>query len=46
MKGDDPITVFDDWLWLAAIDVVKSYPGGRLVFQSQNGAEIIDTTKE
>lgn len=40
MERDDPITVFDDRLWLATIDVVKSYPDGRLVFKFQNGAEI------
>lgn len=40
MEQDNPITVFDDRLWLATIDVVKSYPDGRLVFKFQNGAEI------
>lgn len=46
MKGDDSIPVFNVWLWLAAIDVVQSYPGGQLVSQFLNGTEIIDTTKE
>lgn len=40
MERDDPITVFDDRLWLATIDVVESYSDGRLVFKFQNGAEI------
>lgn len=40
MERDNPIAVFDDRLWLAAIDVVKAYPDGRLVFIFQNGAEI------
>lgn len=40
MEQDNPITVFDDRLWLATIDVVESYSDGRLVFKFQNGAEI------
>ena len=40
MEQDNPITVFDDRLWLATIDVVKSYSDGRLVFKFQNGTEI------
>ena len=37
----DPITEFDDRLWLTVIDTVTVYRDGRLTFKFQTGHEII-----
>lgn len=37
---DEPLTEFDDVLWLTVIDKVIAYEGGRLVFRFQNSMEI------
>ena len=39
-ERDEPLTEFDDWLWLAVIDTVTVHPDGRLVFKFQNGTEV------
>ena len=37
---DEPLTEFDDRLWLAVIDTVTAHADGRLVFKFLNGSEI------
>ena len=37
---DDPITEFDDRLWLTVIDIVTVHRDGRLTFKFQTGHEI------
>ena len=39
-ERDEPITEFDDRLWLAVIDTVTAHADGRLVFKFQNGTEV------
>ena len=39
-ERDEPLTEFDDRLWLAVIDTVTVHPDGRLVFKFQNGTEV------
>ncbi len=36
----EPLTKFDDRLWLTVIDTVTAYNDGRLIFKFRNGAEI------
>ena len=40
-KRDEPITEFDDLLWLAAIDTVLVNHDGTLVFRFRNGEEVV-----
>lgn len=40
LEQDDPLTEFDDRLWLTVIDTVTAHEDGRLVFNFKNGAEI------
>lgn len=39
-EQDEPLTEFDDRLWLTVIDTVTAHEDGRLVFNFKNGAEI------
>ena len=39
-ERDQPLTEFDDRLWLAVIDTVTAHADGRLIFKFQNGTEI------
>ena len=39
-ERDEPLTEFDDRLWLTAIDTVTAHEDGRLVCNFKNGAEI------
>lgn len=39
-EQDEPLTEFDDVLWLTVIDKATTYEDGRLVFKFQNGLEI------
>ena len=39
-ERDEPLTEFDDRLWLAVIDTVTAHADGRLVFKFQNGTEV------
>lgn len=39
-ERDEPLTEFDDRLWLTVIDTVTAHEDGRLVFNFKNGAEI------
>lgn len=40
MERDGVVEAFDDKLWVASVDIVKVYEGGKLVFKFKNGAEI------
>ncbi len=37
---DQPVTVFDDKLWLSVIDIVVVRNNGTLVFRFRNGMEV------
>ena len=37
---DEPVTVFDDKLWLSVIDIVTVRHDGTLVFRFRNGMEV------
>lgn len=39
-EQDEPLTEFDELLWLTVIDKITAHEDGRLVFKFQNGAEI------
>lgn len=40
MERDEPLTEFDDRLWLMSLDKAIAFPDGHLVFKFQNGLEI------
>lgn len=39
-ERDEPLTEFDDRLWLTVVDTVTAHVDGRLVFNFKNGATI------
>lgn len=40
LERDEPLTEFDDTLWLTAVDTVLVQRDGRLTFRFYNGSEI------
>lgn len=40
LERDEPLTEYDDTLWLTAVDTVLVQRDGRLTFRFYNGSEI------
>lgn len=39
-EQNEPLTEFDNWLWLTVIETVTAHEDGRLVFNFKHGVEI------